>query len=84
MLQPDQTNIRFVLTQHFFINVAIEFKDNLQSNNEDGNNSSTSDQAGRQNTEALPNPWGGGGNNTNRPASNTTVALKMLTKLFFA
>lgn len=43
-----------------------------QSNNEDGNNSSTSDQAGRQNTEALPNPWGGGGNNTNRPASNTT------------
>jgi len=43
-----------------------------QSNNEEGNNSSTSDQAGRQNTEALPNPWGGGGNNTNRPASNTT------------
>jgi len=41
-----------------------------QSNNEDGNNSSTSDQAGRQNTEALPNPWGGGG--TNQPASNTT------------
>jgi len=44
---------------------------NQYQSNEGGNNTSTSDQAGRQNTEALPNPWGGAGN-TNRPASNTT------------
>lgn len=45
-----------------------------QSNNADGNNSSTSDQAGRQNTEALPNPWGGGGGGSTQPAANTTAS----------
>lgn len=48
-----------------------------QTNTSDNNASNTSNQAGRQNTEALPNPWGGGGTNTQqtnaeRPTSNTT------------
>merc|ERR1712141_581917 len=47
-----------------------------QTNASDNNASSTSNQAGRQNTEALPNPWGGGGatntqqNNAERSTTN--------------
>merc|ERR1719297_677925 len=45
-----------------------------QSNN-DSNSTSTSNQAGRQNNEALPNPWGAGASQNNQSSnsgSNTT------------